>query len=245
MPGIRPHPLFDCTGRLARPPLRLLLREARAYVGRRGRAPAPASVPAGDGHPVLVIPAFLKGDSYTGRLRRFLTKAGYAVHAARSGVNIGPTKRALARLERRLAALHARYGRPVSLVGHSLGGTFARELAKLHPEQVRQVICLGSPIRLPTASNVEVIYRLLGFLHRRPSPDEAERLTQPPPVPAAAIYSRRDGIVAWESCLEMPGPGRVNIEVDAAHVTMPSNPAVILAVGRLLARSVEEMTAAG
>ena len=159
-----------------RPPVQRLWREAASAatpMPRQVILAAARAAPRGDGHPVLLVPSFLRGDGHMRPLRRFLRARGYAVYGWRLGANVGPTERALDGLERRLAEIVAREGRPASLIGHSLGGAFARELAKQRPEQVRQLIVLASPIRLPTASQLEPLYRMLARWH---SPEFLEPL---------------------------------------------------------------------
>ena len=86
--------------------------------------------PQGDGHPVMVLPGFMGGDGYNSALRRYLSKLNYAVHGWGMGRNLGPREGVLEGLEQRINYLAERYEGPVSLVGHSLGGIFARELAR-------------------------------------------------------------------------------------------------------------------
>src|SRR5260370_32741131 len=133
---------------------------------------------------------------------------GYAVAAWGLGVNVGPTDAILAGIERRLDELSLRHGRKVSLVGHSLGGAIARELAKKRPDAVRQLITLAAPIRLPTASPMEPVYRLLSRWPSASSRGLYATLNEPAAVPPPAIYTRTDGIVSWQSCLEAEGPAR-------------------------------------
>lgn len=183
------------------------------------------SAPRGDGHPVLLIPAFLRGDRYMLPLRRFLSDSGYDVYGWRLGINVGPTDRILSGVEQRLDEISARHGRKVSLIGHSLGGAIARELAKKRPEDIRLLVVLSSPIRLPTASSLEPVYRMLSRWHSPSSSMLYASFNEPPTVPVTAIHTRTDGIVAWQSCFEVEGPFRENIEVAGPHSTMARNPA--------------------
>lgn len=194
-------------------------------------ATALRTAPRGDGHGVIVVPPFLAGDGHTAPLRRFLTGCGYAAQGWEQGINLGPTDAALAGLEALLAAAYRRSGRTVTLIGHSLGGVIARELAKQHPEQVRQLVLLASPIRLPTASRLEPLYHLLARWHRPDAVGSIDAMNQPPPLPVTALYTRSDGVVAWQSCRESEGPMRENIEVRGAHGTMVRN----LAAWRIIA----------
>lgn len=231
--------LFDRSGVIKRPDWRLFAAEGgkyAKYVVAPGPAPEASSAPRGDGHPVIVIPAFLSSDRSTVRLRGFLRQLGYDVHGWGLGANLGPTQIALDGLGMRILGLHAKHKRRVSLIGASLGGVFAREFAKKYPDEVRQVITLCSPFHLPTATHVELIFRLAA---RRYSP-EAEAMwgamAVPPIVPVTAIYSRTDGIVAWQSCLEEEGPTRENVEIVGAHSTIAGNPMTAMIVADRLAQ---------
>ena len=103
-------------------------------------------LPKGDGHPVLVLPGFMASDSSTSPLRKLLADLGYATFGWGLGRNVRIDQRRLREMEQLLLQIYQETGRKVSLVGWSLGGVFARELAKLQPDAVRQVISLGSPI---------------------------------------------------------------------------------------------------
>src|SRR5580700_11742898 len=130
-------------------------------------APGLAAAPRGDGHGVLVFPGLLAGDSSTVPLRAFLRWLGYNVRGWDLGRNHGPSEAVLAGLPRAVLDHATRTGRPVSLVGWSLGGIYAREMARRHPRQVRQVITLGSPYALqdPRQSNVHGAYQRYRRLH--------------------------------------------------------------------------------
>jgi esterase/lipase len=134
-----------------RPPLRRTAIEFAALVWPTPILPVDsftAGAPAGDGHAVLVLPASLRGDPYTESVRRFLTAIGYSAHGWNLGLTIGPTRRLLDGAADRLIGLSDQYG-PVSLVGFSMGGLFARWLSLRMPARVRQVITVGSPIQAP------------------------------------------------------------------------------------------------
>jgi len=191
---------------------------------------------SGDGHPVLVLPGMGASDLSTGPLRAFLKDRGYGAHGWKLGPNHGPRPGVEQKLQQRLAELAARYGQKVSLVGWSLGGIFAREMARNTPGQVRSVITLGSPFAgVPRASNAWKVYERLS----ERSVDDWEyrdRMRQPPPVPATAIYSRSDGIVAWQGCMEQEGPQSENIEVEGSHCGLGHNPIVLHAIADRLAQ---------
>jgi pimeloyl-ACP methyl ester carboxylesterase len=135
------------------------------------------------------------------------------------------------RLQGRLRELAQLERGPVSLVGLSLGGLIARDLAHACPGDVRQVITIASPFRLPTATRLEPLIRACAVLYD-PAFDIA-RLGAPFPLPATAIYSRDDGLVAWQSCLDEDG-ACVNVEVGGAHLTICRNPATLRAVAQRL-----------
>lgn len=204
-------------------------------------APLLARAPRGDGHPVLVIPGFTASDRSTGVLRRFLTKLGYDAHTWDLGRNLGP--RSIGADGRHLAArldeIHDRSGRTISLVGWSLGGVMARQLSRAAPQAVRQVITLGSPFTgNPLASPVAKIYeRVTGnrIAARRVQLGLAESHL-PPPVPSTAIFTRGDGVVPWENCIEPESPTTDNIEVRGSHCGLGVNPAVLYAIADRLAQ---------
>jgi pimeloyl-ACP methyl ester carboxylesterase len=172
--------------------------------------PLLASVPRGDGHRVLVLPGFLADDHSTRPMRWFLRRLGYRVSGWRVGRNLGPTDRIIARVHERFEQLSAD-GAPMSLVGWSLGGIYARELARLSPAAVRQVITLGSPIGLT---------------------DRAA----PIPVPSTAIFTRADGVVAWRSSRQLPGARAESIEVPGSHCGLGHNPSALRVIAHRLAQ---------
>jgi pimeloyl-ACP methyl ester carboxylesterase len=195
-----------------------LLREMR----KRPRGVPVGPVPGGDGHSVMVLPAFLTSDAMNGGFRAWLEALGYSVEGWNGGFNLGPSAAAVAAAAETLRRCTEDSGRQASLVGHSLGGVLARALANAYPDRVRRVITVCSPFRLPTASPLEPVYRALAPLHSAQGRMLAH-LTAPPPLPTTAIYSPSDGVVAWRSCIDAPGPNRENIAVEGAHTTMLAN----------------------
>jgi pimeloyl-ACP methyl ester carboxylesterase len=223
-------------------PLLLLLEGQRALVEAASLLPASPMLrqaPRGDGHSVLVLPGFGAGDRSTGILRRYLERLGYSVHPWTFGRNLGPRGDLPQRLRQRVLRLHDESGRKLSLVGWSLGGIYARELARHEPERVRQVITLGSPFRGGgTASNLARLVRAItraNFPER--APEWITRLAQPPPVPSTAIFSKTDGIAAWRACMEMEAPHTDNIEVIGSHCGLGFNPAVMWILADRLAQA--------
>ena len=189
---------------------------------------------------MLVLPPFFGGDLSTLVLRRFLSRLGYATSSWGLGRNLGPAAETVEGMVRRVQELRSKHQRKVSLVGWSLGGVNARELARGYASNVRQVITLASPFRDIDAVNVPRFMRVFG--DRRPHEAQAEIRDQmdiPPPVPTTAIYSRSDGIVAWRSCVESPGPHSENIELEASHIGIGHHPGALLAVADRLAQAEE------
>ena len=152
-------------------------------------APGLLAAPRGDGHGVLVFPGLLAGDSSTVPLRVFLRWLGYDVRGWDLGRNHGPTEAVLDGLPRAVLDHAMRTGRPVSLVGWSLGGVYAREMARRHPRQVRRVITLGSPYALKDRrqSHAHGPYQRLSFLHA-PGLPSRELRSRPIDVPSTSVY---------------------------------------------------------
>ena len=197
----------------------------------------------GDNHPVLVLPGFLAGDPSTAPLRSVLRSQGYWVHGWQLGRNLGPTADVADGLIERLRSLHDRHGKPVSLIGWSLGGIYARRLARRYPAQVRQVITLGTPFRITPAdrSAASGLYDRLRPAHVPLIGDDFPGMDAGPlDVPTTAIYTRTDGVVRWWQCIESIGPQRENIEVRGSHSGLGFNPAVIWAISDRLAQPIDD-----
>jgi pimeloyl-ACP methyl ester carboxylesterase len=193
-------------------------------------------LPRGDGHRVLVFPGLAANDLTTLPMRTFLRDRGYAAEPWNQGLNLGPRPGVLEAARERVRALHAIDGRPVSLLGWSLGGVYARELAKEMPELVRCVVTLGAPFSgPPRATNA---WWLFERVSGHPEPDAAMQaaLREPPPVPTTSIYSRTDGIVAWQCSLNPARARCENIEVPASHIGLGLNPLAMLAIVDRLAQ---------
>ena len=197
-----------------------------------------ASVPNGDGHAVMVLPGFMGGDGYNGALRRFLSKRNYGVHGWGLGRNLGPREGVLEAMSNRLEDLYDEYGGPVSLVGHSLGGIYARELARSMPDKVRQVISLGSPFgegRMG-ASYPGKLFAAMNPMDELPL--DQDILPIAPPVPTTAVYSHGDGVVNWQTAVQHNGHEQTqNIRVRGSHCGMTLNPTVWFLVAERLAQS--------
>lgn len=228
--------------RLRPPGLGMLLAEARGVLELNASlllSPVLMQAPKGDGHPVLVLPGLLASDLSTVPLRRYLRRLGYQSHAWELGRNTGGIYRMRAQLRERLAAVHRITGRKVSLVGWSLGGIYARDLALHKPESVRCVVTMGSPFAGDvTATNARRIYELLSGETASSTPaEDLKALAGDLPVTTSSIFSRTDGIVNWRTCLVRPSPTAENIEVYlASHIGLGVNAAVLWAVADRLAQ---------
>jgi pimeloyl-ACP methyl ester carboxylesterase len=195
-------------------PLRLVL-----------KAPSLASGPRGTGQPVLVLPGFGTSDRATWPIRRYLRFLGYDVRGWGLGRNTGNVGRLLPRVLRIVETRVTETGMPLRIVGWSLGGTIGREVARERPDLVSQVITLGSPVvGGPKYTASAPAYRRRGYNVDEIENVVAARDEKPLQVPVVAIYSRRDGIVAWEACLDRVNPRTRHVEVRARHLTMGLNP---------------------
>lgn len=192
--------------------------------------------PAGDGHAVLVLPGLATGDGSTLLLRRFLMARGWSPHGWNLGLNLGFRPHVMDTLRERVPALARASGRRISLVGWSLGGVMARELAKELPEHVRCVISMGSPFTgHPRQTNAWRLYERVSG-HRITHEDLHLPLRSTPPVPTTSIYSRTDGVVSWRCSVERRQPQAESIEVPASHLGMGLNLLVLLALADRLAQ---------
>jgi dienelactone hydrolase len=199
------------------PPLRLLAREGLAIAGRFWRAFGKVGVrgPVG-GTPVLVIPGFLATDRTTLGLQRALAGAGYRVSGWDLGMNRGARRDTLERIAARVERFGD--GRPVMLVGWSLGGIYAREVAKLRPDLVGKVVTLGTPFSGdPRANHAWRLYELVSG-HPVDRPPINVDLGAKPPVPTLAIWSRNDGVVAPACACGTEAQSDRRVELDCSHM---------------------------
>ena len=219
----------------------LMLLEGRAplgYLSMLAAFPWLRRLPRGDGHPVMVFPGLGANDATTWPLRGFLRGLGYVTQAWGQGFNAGPRVGVLDRCAADIRNLADRTGEPVSLLGWSLGGLYAREMAKEHPEITRCVITLGTPFTgHPRDTNAWRVYEWLTGTSVS-DPDVMAQVRIAPPVPTTSIFSRSDGIVAWRCSLNEPGPLAENVEVPASHVGMGMNPAALYAIADRLAQPI-------
>jgi pimeloyl-ACP methyl ester carboxylesterase len=199
--------------------------------------PALQRAARGDGHSVLVFPGLSANDATTYPLRGYLSSLGYVCEGWSQGFNFGPRAGVLEAARRGLERACEASGGKISLIGWSLGGVYARELAKEMPQFVRGVITLGSPFAGPPKStNAWRIYELTSG---RKIEHEHGRFDLPtaPPVPTTSVFSRSDGIVAWQGSLQQPDHAQTeNIEVVASHFGLGLNPSAWWAVADRLAQ---------
>lgn len=218
------------THSIARPSLFRLLSEPGLAILEKG-----ISIPykkifrssaEGDGHPVMVLPGFMSTETSTKALRLYIEKLNYNVYDWGMGRNLGKIEY-LDLLLARLDEIYFQTGQPVSLIGWSLGGVYARQLAKERPDKVRQLITMGSPFSgLTEPNNVSWLYSLISGGKKVKHINQAflASLPAPAPVPTTAIYSKSDGIVNWKMCMEaIETEIHQNIEVRGSHIGMGSN----------------------
>jgi pimeloyl-ACP methyl ester carboxylesterase len=226
-----------------RPPRLAFLALELAAIGELGlmaaASPLLTLAKRGDGHPVLVIPGFTADDNATAPLRKALALRGHNTHGWGLGRNVGSQGRlydGAARLAGRLADEH---GVKVSVVGWSLGGLYARELAREYPDVVRSVITMASPFRMRSGD----VARATGLYHRLAPYDprfvghlDPEHERPPIEPPTTSLYVRTDGITRWHTCIDVAGPTTENIEVIGTHSGLMFNLAAIFAIADRLAQ---------
>jgi hypothetical protein len=235
------HSTQSFSASLRAPPISLLAMEpVRALFDYCAARLGCEALPVGDGHPVVVYPGLAGGALSTGHLRRFLKDSGFAVHDWEGGINTGPGgvfEDWLGDLVQRVCVLHLEHSRKVSLVGWSLGGVYAREIAKRCPESVRQVITLGTPFgALGNGNHAGTVYKLLNRDSSQLTPELEARLRECPPVPTTSIFSKTDGIVSWRGCIEKKTASSESVEVTASHLGMGTHPQVLRIVANRLAQ---------
>lgn len=232
---------------------RALLQERRTVIEARGLMRHPIwsdpGVPHGEHRPVMLLPGFMSGDLAMSPLSRWLQRAGYAPLRSEVRMNVDCSRATVDRIVARLevAALHE--GRPVTLIGHSLGGIYAKTVAMRRPDLVAGVIALGSPLLAPTATHrlLRADLAVLNTLSRAGvknllsadcisghcAEESFGQLQGPLPahIPFVSMYSPTDGIIDWRACLD---PAARTVEVASSHCGMPVNAAVYQELAGLL-----------
>jgi pimeloyl-ACP methyl ester carboxylesterase len=217
------------------PPFSLLASEpVRAGVEWAACVSSPwlALAPRGDDHPVLVLPGLFATDAYMAPMRRFLRAKGFDPRPWKGGRNMGRWDALEATVLPAVWQLSDEAGQPVSLVGASMGGVYAREAARREPDRVRCVVTLSSPASGPhRANHVWPWFELFSG-----QPAEAAS-APPPPVPSTSIYTRSDGLLAWQPCLQGAAPQAENIEIVSSHLGLAWNPLALYIVADRLAQA--------
>ncbi len=189
----------------------------------------------GDGHPVVIFPGLGADQKSIATLRAHCCGLGYDAFDWGQGFNTGPQGDLddwLLALKARIVDLLAGHSQPATLIGWSLGGLYAREIAKLMAPRVRQVITMGTPFSADADhTNVGWLFRLLSGTSSAITPALSRRLRTPPPMRTTSIYSRSDGVVAWQTCQHRRRSRLVqDIEVGGSHIGMGWNRDVLAAI---------------
>lgn len=185
-------------------------------------------LPKGDGHPVIVFPGFVSSDNATKPLRGLLNDLGYQTHGWGLGMNVLFGEELEAEMIALVREVAQKSAQKVSLVGWSLGGLYAREIAKSCPDQVRSVISLGSPISgKPQHSNAHGLFKAFNGEPTDIDYTRYYQLRQAPPMPTTSIFSHSDGVVAWEGSLQKETEMAESIVVPSSHLGMGVNPLVM------------------
>lgn len=208
------------------------------------------NAPKGDNHPVMILPGFLASDRSTGMLRAFLKLKGYQPSGWGLGRNmgthiVGGKNLVSDRLLDKVIEYYVKHDQPVSLVGWSLGGILAREIARVIPDCIRQVISLGSPFNGPkgAAPMASRLFELINGNIAEREADAVAGMLRPPPVPSSAIFSRTDGVAHWEACRDDWADENTmseNIEVRGSHLGLGHNPQVLWIIANRLAQPINE-----
>jgi|TARA_B110000211_G_scaffold233126_1_gene298478 pimeloyl-ACP methyl ester carboxylesterase len=203
-------------------------------------------LPAGDGHPVMLIPGFMASDTSMLVLARYLRHLGYKTLGWELGRNTGHPDTLHSDLANRFETVVRDAEVPVTLIGQSLGGVYSREIARKYPDHVRQVITLGSPFSMSGSDGSNGLVRRLFEQQSGVSVEQMrERFADDssPPVPLTAIYSKGDGVVHWRGCMEKDEDAITqNIRVPGSHCGMGFNPIIYRIVADRLSQRVGEWT---
>ena len=205
------------------PPLKLRLRELLSVVYLHDlmkwkSIPLPDKI---NPKTVLIIPGFGGGDMSVFPLKRFLRTQNHHTYSWGLGINHSQIEKLIDPLINRLKHLSDKHGEPVSLIGWSLGGIFARELARYHPKYISSVVTMGSPVIVgPKATALKKLSGLFGWDEDQIEQDMIKRFNTPIKRPITAIYSKLDGIVSWQACIDHWSPEVQHHEVSASHLGM-------------------------
>lgn len=198
--------------------------------------PALFDVPEGQGRKVIVMPGFGAGDLSTLPLRQYLQLIRYDVTGWMQGSNNGDVLALLNAMKEKTLREADQYGGPVDLIGWSLGGYIAREVARDLPDAVNSVITMGSPVvGGPKYTRVAPVFAMRGDNMDDIERQVDERYEVPLKVPVTAIYSKSDGVVAWEACIDPVSDVVEHVEVNASHLGLGYSADVYRIVARRLA----------
>lgn len=199
------------------------------------RRPREVAVAGSASHPVMLLPGFGTHPARMKPLARALEAAGHRVSDWGLGFNFGPSEERFERLCERVVSMARKEGEPLVLVGWSLGGIFAREVARLHPEAVRLVITMGTPFSGDRrANNAWRAYQLIAG-HSVDEPPIGAEMSAKPPVPTIALWSARDGIVSPRSACGRKGERDLAVAMRCTHLGFAAHPDVAAMLNRLIA----------
>jgi pimeloyl-ACP methyl ester carboxylesterase len=194
----------------------------------------------GYGVPVMVVPGLLSSDRATTILRKFLHKSGFKVQGWEMGMNLGRMQ-SLEVLRQKVEQLSDNSGQKVILIGWSMGGIFSREIAKQLPDKVKYLITIGSPFaNIQAPNHAKWVFALL---NKESEIDEAftQQIPEPAHVPTLCLYSKKDGIVPWQACMENCEDAlHVNREIQSSHFGMGANPQVLRGIEDYLNESLKK-----
>jgi pimeloyl-ACP methyl ester carboxylesterase len=204
-------------------------------------------LPPGDGHPVLTLPGFLASDRSTRVIRRYVYDWGYDSFRWRLGRNLGPSnlRNMDSLLDARLHKIYKESGRRVSVIGWSLGGLYARELARRNPSVVRNVVTLGSPHGDPKATNAWRLYETISGINIDDEiiQERIDKIRDPiNNVPVTAIFSKSDAIVSADIAQLPKGRQSENIGINTSHIGMGYNPVVLYLIADRLRQDADDWT---
>jgi hypothetical protein len=200
-------------------------------------SPALALQPRGKGKPVIVLPGFSASNISTVPLRRYLTWLDYEVHGWELGRNTGNVRELLPQVADQVRQIYARSGSPVNIVGWSLGGVIAREVAREHPETVRQVITMGSPVVGGAKyTSMGGLFEQRGIDLDKMEASIAARESKPISVPVTSIFSKSDGVVGWKASIDQHNAQVEHLEVRTTHLGLGISPDVFKIIARKLAQ---------
>lgn len=221
------------------PPLYLLATEpvrAAFEYARMRFAPFDATT-RGEDHPVVIFPGLATDRRFTAPLARHCERLGCTAYDWGRGYNRGPrggVSRWLDALARDVRDMIAPHDGAATLIGWSLGGIYAREIAKRLGSDVRQVITIGTPIGRPEQTHAAWLYRLLNGRSPVVSARLLRELRSPPACRTTCIYSRTDGVVAWQACRHPPAANVENVEVESSHLGLVWHPEVLAIIAQRL-----------